>query len=86
MRHVLLKTGVAVAIAATFAFPVDAAPSESYTPVEYPGGSEGLGVMGFVTDYEADPSRPQIPTGPDVEIQELQDADPSTNWPPSMHK
>ncbi len=88
MRHIVLKTGAAIAFAATFSCSAVAAPSEFYTQVEHPGGSEDLGVRGFITDYDlmADPSAPQIPTGPDAEIQELQDAYPSTNWPPSMRK
>jgi len=88
MRNIMLKTGTASAFALTLSLSASATPSDLYVPVEHLGAPEDLGVTGFVTDYDmmAEPSAPHIPTGPDVEVQELQDAYPSTNWPPSMRK
>ncbi len=88
MRHAMPKTaaGFTIALALSLSAAV-ADPFDPYVTVEHPGAADDLG-QGFATDYQlsADPSAPPIPTGQDVEIRELQDAFPSTNWPPSMRK
>jgi hypothetical protein len=89
MRHAMSKSAAGFTIAVALSLTAAVAdPSDPYITVEHPGAADDLSVQGFATDYQlsADPSVPPIPTGQDVEIRELQDAFPSTNWPPSMRK
>ncbi|MEZ5827301.1 MAG: hypothetical protein R3D01_02495 [Hyphomicrobiales bacterium] len=89
MRNIILKTGAASAFALILSLAAaSAVPSDLYVPVEYAGAPEDVGAWGLTIDDDtmAEAPGPHIPLGPDVEVQELQDAYPSTNWPPSMRK
>lgn len=89
MRNILLKIGATSVFALILSLSaVSAVPSDLCVPVEYAGAPEDVGARGLTIDDDtmAEPSGPHIPLGPDVEVQELQDAYPSTNWPPSMRK
>ena len=93
MRHILSKAAAASTFAAFLSFGpalADQIAGSGYgamLPVEHPGAPEDLSVRGFATDdgILADPPAPEG-SGEDIEIQELQEAFPSTNWPPSMRK